>query len=90
MPKEILPEWEQVLVAAANLQPILPDAVLPQPNDESALQPLQIQLAQPLPYDLEEHNLSEYKNLQPRWQNVKDSCLDDATIIFDRIGGLGV
>jgi hypothetical protein len=57
------------------------------------LQQLQIQLAQPLPYDLEEHNLSEYKNLHPRWQswqNVKTACIDCATVIFDRIVGLEV
>ena len=45
------------------------DRLYPQPNEESALQQLQIQLAQPLPYDLEELSLAEYKNLAPRWQN---------------------
>ena len=71
------------------LQPF--DRFYPQPNNESALQQLQIQLAQPLPYDLEEHNLTEYKNLQPRWhdwQNVRAACIDCATIIFDRIVGI--
>ena len=67
------------------------DSLYPQPNRESALQQLQIQLAQPLPYDLEEHNLAEYKNLHPRWhnwQNVRAACLECATLIFDRIVGL--
>ena len=67
------------------------DQLYPQPNGESALQQLQIQLAQPLPYDLEELNLSEYKNLAPRWAewlNVKASCVDFATAIFDKIVGL--
>ena len=67
------------------------DQLYPQPNEESALQQLQIQLAQPLPYDLEEHNLDEYKNLDQRWrnwQNVKAACVDCATLIFDRIVGL--
>ena len=67
------------------------DRLYPQPNDESALQQLQIQLAQPMPYDLEELNLSEYKNLDPRWrnwQNVQTACADIATLIFDRIVGL--
>ena len=41
------------------------DDLYPQPNDESALQQLQIQLASPLPYDLEETNLAEYRNLAP-------------------------
>lgn len=67
------------------------DHLYPQPNDESALQQLQIQLGQPLPYDLEELNLSEYKNLNLRWhnwQNVKAACVAYATLIFDRITGL--
>lgn len=71
------------------LQPF--DHLYPQPNDESALQQLQVQLAQPLPYDLEELNLAEYKNLHPRWsdwQNVRTACADYATLIFDRIVGL--
>jgi hypothetical protein len=67
------------------------DQLYPQPNEESALQQLQIQLAQPLPYDLEELKLTEYKNLDPRWanwQNVKAACGEFATAIFDRIVGL--
>jgi hypothetical protein len=67
------------------------DRLYPQPNEESALQQLQIQLANPLPYDLEELNLAEYKNLEPRWRNwqtVKTTCADCATLIFDRIVGL--
>ena len=67
------------------------DRLYPQPNDESALQQLQIQLALPLPYDLEKHNLAEYKRLDPRWhnwQNVKNACADYAILIFDRIVGL--
>ncbi len=67
------------------------DRLYPQPNEESALQQLQIQLANPLPYDLEEMNLAEYKNLDSRWcdwQTVKKACADAATLIFDRIVGL--
>ena len=67
------------------------DRLYPQPNEESALQQLQIQLANPLPYDLEELNLAEYKNLDARWRNwqtVKAACADCATLIFDRIVGL--
>jgi hypothetical protein len=103
-----LPEWEEVLSAAAHLQRILPDVVLvggtaaaisalrsfdniyPQPNEESALQQLQIQLATPLPYDLDEVNLSEYKHLSPRWHDwsvVQSACSACATLIFDRIIG---
>ena len=67
------------------------DHLYPQPNEESALQQLQIQLAQPLPYDLEELNLAEYKNLASRWRdwkNVKVACIDYATLIFDHIVGV--
>jgi hypothetical protein len=67
------------------------DRLYPQPNGESALQQLQIQLAEPLPYDLEELNLAEYKNLDPRWRDwgaVKAACADHATLLFDRIVGL--
>lgn len=70
------------------LQPF--DRLYPQPNEESALQQLQIQLANPLPYDLEELNLAEYKHLSPRWQSwetVKSACVGYAVLIFDRIVG---
>jgi hypothetical protein len=68
------------------------DRLYPQPNDESALQQLQIQLANPLPYDLEETRLAEYKNLAPKWQNwkvVKDACNRCATAVFDRVAARG-
>jgi hypothetical protein len=67
------------------------DRLYPQPNGESALQQLQIQLAQPLPYDLDEVNLAEYKNLAPLWhdwQRVHAQSIHCATLIFDRITGL--
>lgn len=67
------------------------DRLYPQPNDESALQQMQVQLANPLPYDLEETNLAEYKNLDPKWHNwdvVKAACVECATLSFDRICGL--
>ncbi len=67
------------------------DHLYPQPNEESALQQLQIQLAEPLPYDLDELNLDEYRNLDQRWRDwgtVIAACADYATLIFDRIVGL--
>ena len=67
------------------------DRLYPQPNQESALQQLQIQLAAPLPYDLEAMDLSEYKNLASRWRhwlNVKAACVDCAMLIFERIVGV--
>jgi hypothetical protein len=63
------------------------DRLYPQPSDESALQQLQIQLANPLPYDLEGFNLAEYKQLEPRWhdcQTVKAACADCANLLFAR------
>ncbi|MBV5327459.1 MAG: hypothetical protein JZU65_07455 [Chlorobium sp.] len=62
------------------------DELYPQPNDESALLQLQIQLAEPLPYDLEETHLDEYKNLVDEWkdwQHVRSVCIDLAVSIFD-------
>lgn len=45
------------------------DDIYPQPNGQSALQQLQIQLAKPLPYDLEDTRLNEYKDLIPKWHD---------------------
>jgi len=66
------------------------DSIYPQPNGESALQQLQIQLAMPLPYDLDEVDLAEYKLLAPEWHDwsaVQAACAACATLIFDRIVG---
>ena len=68
------------------------DNIYPQPNGESALQQLQIQLASPLPYDLREVDLSVYKHLAPRWHDwsaVQAACAACATLIFDRVIGCG-
>ncbi len=65
------------------------DSLYPQPNGQSALQQLHIQLAQPLPFDLEETELSEYKNLHPQWHDwmeVKRVCLQASTGLFDILG----
>ena len=64
------------------------DSLYPQPNEESALQQLQVQLADPLPYDLDDKKMAEYKNLNARWkhwQSVRIACADCATLIFDQI-----
>jgi len=63
------------------------DRLYPQPNEASALQQLQIQLANPLPYDLEETRLTEYKSLAPKWHDwkkVAEACAHCATAIFER------
>jgi hypothetical protein len=66
------------------------DSIYPQPNGESALQQLQIQLAAPMPFDLDAVNLAEYKQLDARWNDwsaVQTACAACATLIFDRIIG---
>lgn len=67
------------------------DNVYPQLNGESALQQLQIQLASPMPYDLDAANLPEYKQLDAKWRDwniVRAVCANWAALIFDRIAGL--
>jgi hypothetical protein len=64
------------------------DHLYQQASGESPLQQLQVQLANAMPYDLEETELGEYKNLAPRWhdwQAVKATCSHLATVIFDRV-----
>jgi len=71
---------------ALALKPL--DRLYQQDNGQSPLQQLQVQLANALPYDLEETELSEYKNLDRRWhdwQTVKTACSHLATVIFDRV-----
>ena len=66
------------------------DVLYPQPNNASALQQLQIQLAAPQPYDLDSVQLSEYKHLAPRWHDwntVLAVCSQCAVQIFDYIAG---
>ena len=64
------------------------DRLYPQESGESALQQLQVQLANPLPYDLDESDLSEYRDLAPRWRNwgeVKSTCGRVAVSVFDHV-----
>ena len=64
------------------------DDIYPQPNGQSALQQLQIQLAKPLPYDLEETHLDEYKDLIPKWHNwktVEAAAARVAELLLDRL-----
>jgi hypothetical protein len=66
------------------------DSLYPQPNRESALLQLQIQLASPQPCDLDHVKLAEYRHLPPRWHQwsaVQAACAVCATRIFDRIVG---
>ncbi len=64
------------------------DELYPQPSGESVLQQLQVQLANPMPYDLEETNLSEYRRLDPKWHDwtrVKNICATIAVDLFQRL-----
>lgn len=64
------------------------DRLYPQPNAESATQQLLIQLSDPIPYDLEEHRLSEYKNLAPKWHDwsaVKSEASRLCALAFDAL-----
>jgi Nucleotidyl transferase AbiEii toxin, Type IV TA system len=66
------------------------DHLYEQPNGQSALQQLQVQLANPMPYDLDElqSNLAEYKNLASEWHQwhaVKAACANAAMQIFDQL-----
>jgi len=61
------------------------DRLYPQTNGESPIQQLQIQLANPLPYDLDDTDLSQYKHLREEyreWQSVKDRCAALSEMIF--------
>jgi Nucleotidyl transferase AbiEii toxin, Type IV TA system len=69
------------------------DVLYVQPNGQSALQQLQVQLANPMPYDLDVMlpGLAEYKGLDPAWHSwdtVKMACADAATVIFDSVSEL--
>ena len=53
------------------------DALYPQPNGTSPYQQLLVQLASPMPFDLDGTDLTEYKRLVPEWQDwekVRTSC----------------
>jgi hypothetical protein len=64
------------------------DELYPQASGESAFQQLEAQLANPMPYDLEQTDLSEYRRLHPRWHDwsrVKDICATIAVELFRRL-----
>ncbi|WP_295590988.1 nucleotidyl transferase AbiEii/AbiGii toxin family protein [uncultured Lamprocystis sp.] len=64
------------------------DRLYRQDNGESPLQQLAAQLAHAMPYDLEETELAEYKNLAPRWHHwpvVQAAAARLAVVIFDTV-----
>lgn len=69
------------------------DKLYQQEHGQSPLQQLHVQLAHAMPYDLEDTDLSEYKQLSPRWHDwnvVNTACAHISTVIFDRICDLDV
>jgi hypothetical protein len=57
------------------------DRLYPQPNGESATQQLIVQLSSPMPYDLSQTDLSEYKKLSSRWHDwsvIRKACVECA------------
>ncbi len=64
------------------------DQLYPQPSGESALQQVQVQLANPMPFDLEKTDLTEYRRLHPRWHDwsrVSEICATIAVDLFRRL-----
>lgn len=64
------------------------DQLYPQTSGESAVQQLQVQLSNPVPYDLEDTDLSEYRKLHPKWHDwnrVKEVCANIAIDLFKRL-----
>jgi hypothetical protein len=61
------------------------DEYYPQPNGASPLQQLANQLANPLPFDLDETDLSQYKHLDPQyqdWNHIRDICSHIAVAVI--------
>jgi hypothetical protein len=65
------------------------DSLYPQPSGESALQQLQSQLANAMPFDLDTlGDLSEYKDLASEWHDwsrVRAECANLATMLFEAV-----
>lgn len=77
--------WKSMDVPAATAALQRFDELYPQPNGASPLQQLAIQLANPLPYDLDDTDLTEYKRLSPEfqdWNAVKNLCGHLATEVI--------
>lgn len=64
------------------------DRLYRQDNGESPLQQLQVQLANSVPYDLDESTLAEYRHLDPKWHDwnaVKSACARVADATFEYV-----
>ena len=76
------------LGVAATLEALRPfDTLYPQTGPDCASMQLQIQLARPLPFDLDDIALAEYKQLAVRWQDwetVVAQCQTVAVTMFEQ------
>jgi hypothetical protein len=57
------------------------DRLYPQQNGESPTQQLIVQLSSPMPFDLSQTDLSEFKKLSSRWQDwsvIRKACIECA------------
>lgn len=64
------------------------DRLYRQDNGESSLQQLQAQLANSVPYDLDESSLAEYRHLNAKWHDwnaVKSTCARIANATFEHV-----
>lgn len=64
------------------------DQLYPQTSGESSLQQLEVQLANPMPYDLDNTDLKEYRRLDSKWHDwnrVKEVCGRIALDLFHRL-----
>lgn len=64
------------------------DELYHQENGESPLQQLQTQLSKPLPFDLDEIELSSYKGLNKElqeWNNIEQECSGLSNEIFEQL-----
>ena len=71
------------------IQPM--DIYYPQDNSETVTRQLCKQLAEPKPYDLEEHDLRKYRGIEPPWNDwthVCANCTKISEVISERILGL--
>jgi hypothetical protein len=57
------------------------DRLYPQPNGESPTQQLIVQLSSPMPFDLSQTDLTEFKKLSSRWHDwsvIRKACAECA------------
>jgi hypothetical protein len=69
------------------------DRLYPQPNGESPTQQLIVQLSSPMPFDLSQTDLSEFKKLSSRWQDwsvIRKACAECALQLAPTLANSGL